>query len=236
MLIDCCHGSIYSNFEPQEFRYRLCEVHNLDFFYFSALPKPQPHATMFLFLNFCVLVTTVQSAPLWLSVCQGDHPASHHPFCDSALPLDKRVDDYVARIPIEQQIAMMSYQAAGYDELGIPPYQWWSEGLHGPLEPCVEWKNETRCATSFPCPSGLGNAFNSTLYHQIGTAIGIEGRAISQLRSHNMDIGDGLTYWSPNVNLQRDPRWGRNQEGTALQTCWHMSLLFVKLPITLVSL
>jgi beta-glucosidase-like glycosyl hydrolase len=58
----------------------------------------------------------------------------------------------------------------------------------------------------------MGNAFNKTLYHLVGHVIGKEGRAISSLRPHNGAIGDGLTYWSPTINLQRDPRWGRNQE------------------------
>ena len=156
----------------------------------------------------------VWSEPLWSNVCSADHPASDLPFCDGTLELDERVRDYESRIPTEDQIAMMSNRAAGYVPLGIPPWQWWSEGLHGPLEPCVEYGGETRCPTSFPCPSGLGNSFNLTLFHQIGAAIGTEGRAVSQLRNHDMSIGDGLTYWSPNVNLQRDPRWGRNQEGT----------------------
>jgi hypothetical protein len=163
-------------------------------------------------LSFLV-PSLVWSVPLWSFVCRDDHPAFDLPFCDSTLGLEERVGDYVYRIPVTHQISMMSHHAAGYAPLGIPPYQWWSEGLHGPFEPCVDYKNQTRCATSFPCPSGLGNSFNTTLFHQIGAAIGVEGRAISQLRNHNMAIGDGLTYWSPNVNLQRDPRWGRNQEG-----------------------
>jgi beta-D-xylosidase 4 len=111
---------------------------------------------------------------------------------------------------------MMNNKASGYDPLNIPPYQWWSEGLHGPLEPCVrlnaDGDSTCKCPTSFPSPSTLGNAFNASLYYLIGEAIGIEGRAISNLRPHNTDIGDGLTYWSPTINLQRDPRWGRNQE------------------------
>ncbi|KAL3926276.1 MAG: hypothetical protein SGBAC_013538, partial [Bacillariaceae sp.] len=108
---------------------------------------------------------------------------------------------------------MMSHPSKGYTLLGIPPYQWWSEGLHGPMEPCVAYKGRTKCPTSFPCPSGLGNTFNATLFYEIGGATGGEGKAIAQLRPHDMKVGDGLTYWSPNVNLQRDPRWGRNQEG-----------------------
>jgi beta-glucosidase-like glycosyl hydrolase len=58
----------------------------------------------------------------------------------------------------------------------------------------------------------MGNAFNRTLYELVGHVIGMEGRAISNLRRHDSDIGDGLTYWSPTINMQRDPRWGRNQE------------------------
>jgi beta-glucosidase-like glycosyl hydrolase len=110
-------------------------------------------------------------------------------------------------------ISMMNNQAAAYEPLGIPPYQWWSEGLHGSSEPCVQYQDKCVCPTSFPCPSALGNAFNATLYHQIGAAIGKEGRAISNLRPHDLAVGDGLTYWSPTINMQRDPRWGRNQEG-----------------------
>jgi hypothetical protein len=121
--------------------------------------------TAFLFLPFLA-----SSKPLWSHVCRDEsHPALHLPFCNSTLSLHDRIEDYVARIPTESKIAMMSSSAAGYEPLGIPPYQWWSEGLHGPFEPCVTRKgkkngeSQQRCPTSFPCPSGLGNAFNRTL-------------------------------------------------------------------------
>jgi beta-glucosidase len=81
------------------------------------------------------------------------------------------------------------------------------------LESCIHYSNQCFCPTSFPCPSALGNTFNATLYHLIGSAIGIEGRAISNLKAHLGKNGDGITYWSPVINMQRDPRWGRNQEG-----------------------
>ncbi|KAG7365322.1 glycoside hydrolase [Nitzschia inconspicua] len=149
--------------------------------------------------------------PLWQSVCTQDD-VRNLPFCDETMALTDRVKDYVSRIPTEVQISMMGNQAAGFDELHIPPYQWWSEGLHGPLEPCVSYNDQCSCPTSFPSPSAMGNAFNRTLYHLVGHAIGREGRAISNLRPHDMSIGDGLTYWSPTINMQRDPRWGRNQE------------------------
>jgi beta-D-xylosidase 4 len=173
------------------------------------------------------------ASPLWNDVCT-QHDITQLPFCNVTLDLSKRVEDYQRRIPVEHQIQMMGNTAAGYPPLFIPPYQWWSEGLHGAMEPCVvvdvtthnsdKDKNGTTttttttvcaCPTSFPCPSALGTAFNTTLWKLIGQAIGTEGRAISNLRPHNeQTIGDGLTYWSPNSNLQRDPRWGRNQEGT----------------------
>eukprot|EP00934_Nitzschia_sp_Nitz4_P008463 Nitzschia sp. Nitz4//scaffold91_size79674//61969//64296//NITZ4_005377-RA/size79674-augustus-gene-0.82-mRNA-1//1//CDS//3329560130//8453//frame0 len=152
-----------------------------------------------------------RSVPLWSTVCQ-DETSQSLPYCDISLDLEDRVMDYVGRVPVEQQIAMMGNLAKPYDALRIPEYNWWSEGLHGPMEPCVPYDGECRCATSFPCPSALGGSFNSTLFELIAQATAKEGRAISELRNHDGSIGDGLTYWSPNINLQRDPRWGRNQE------------------------
>jgi beta-glucosidase-like glycosyl hydrolase len=167
----------------------------------------------FWFAWFCLLIdSSLGATPLWSDVCT-QAPVRSMPFCNTALGMEERVADYTQRIPAEDQIAMMNHAAAGYEPLQIPPYQWWSEGLHGPLEDCVESQNQCVCPTSFPCPSALGTAFNTSLYHQIGVAIGKEGRAISNLRPHDMGIGDGLTYWSPTINMQRDPRWGRNQEG-----------------------
>jgi xylan 1,4-beta-xylosidase len=160
---------------------------------------------------FPSLIAVVKADPLWSDVCTQDD-VQHLPFCNDSMPLLDRARDYASRIPTEAQINMMGQQAAGYDPLHIPPYQWWSEGLHGPLEPCVSYQDLCACPTSFPSPSAMGNAFNRTLYHLVGHAIGKEGRAINNLRPHDTSIGDGLTYWSPTINMQRDPRWGRNQE------------------------
>jgi len=204
------------------------QPNNFDDLPSSMLPLSSPsrflHGGVIYFIWILVwnsVVIKASTEPLWSNVCQQPQE-DPFPFCDSTRPIEERVKDYVGRIPIPAQIAMMGNDADGYEPLGIPPYQWWSEGLHGPLEPCVTYEHsgtttattiETKCATSFPCPSGLGNTFNTTLYRKMGGAIGQEGRAISILRDHDMSVGDGLTYWSPNVNLQRDPRWGRNQEG-----------------------
>ena len=169
--------------------------------------------TSLLILAFVISAVQAQEEKLWKNVCT-EADVQDLPFCDVSRALKERVDDYVGRVAsVEDQINMLLANSAGnYPPLHIPKYNWWSEGLHGPLEPCVSTGTKCACPTSFPCPSGLGAAFNNTLYEKIGAAIGAEGRAISLLRPHDSSNGDGLTYWSPTINMQRDPRWGRNQE------------------------
>jgi hypothetical protein len=162
-----------------------------------------------------------------------------------------RVEDYVSRIPIQSILQMMGNTAASYPPLFIPPYQWWNEGLHGAKTTCATvvvvipsssysyssvsnatttttttnttTTTTTYCPTSFPCPSGLGNAFDDTLYYQVARTIAKQARALSEFHRiverntdnaiMRPDHNTGLTLWSPTLNLQRDPRWGRNQEG-----------------------
>jgi len=164
-------------------------------------------------ITLALLATPAFAGMLWKDVCTQQTTKSL-PFCDTSKAIESRVADYVARVPLAQKALMMQNGAAGYDELEIPPYQWGSEGLHGPLEPCVCEGSVCKCPTSFPCPSALGSAFNTSLYHMIGQADGREARAINNLRNHKTQnvYGDGIDYWSPTINLQRDPRWGRNQE------------------------
>jgi beta-glucosidase-like glycosyl hydrolase len=155
---------------------------------------------------------------LWADVCT--QPAvSSLPFCDMSRTADERAADYTTRIakadPTGAQMGtMMHNAAAAFPPLHIPMYQWGSEGLHGPLQPCVCDTKACACPTDFPCPSAMGAAFNNTLYFKVGQADGREARAISNLRNHTTQnvYGDGIDYWSPTINLQRDPRWGRNQE------------------------
>ena len=122
----------------------------------------------------------------------------------------------VVRIPVSTQRIPCTISKLNARRLHIPPYQWGSEGLHGPLQPCVcaADASSCKCPTSFPCPSALGTTFNDSLYFQIGQADGREARAINNLRNHatQNQYGDGIDYWSPTINMQRDPRWGRNQE------------------------
>ena len=151
-----------------------------------------------IFFLFSCSTKRGSAEPLWSDVCTQDE-TKNLPFCDVTLDLEKRVVDYINRIPTEVQITMMGHNASGFEDLKIPPYMWWSEGLHGSSEPCVHYKDKCVCPTNFPSPSAMGNAFNRTLYGLVGRAIGVEGRAISNLREHDQQIGDGLTYWFVNV-------------------------------------
>ncbi len=119
------------------------------------------------------------------------------PFYDPKLSLDKRVDDLVSRLTLEEKVSLMGMDSAAIPRLGIASYRWWNEALHG-------LANGT--ATVFPNPTGLAAAWDVDLQHQLATVIGQEGRA-----RHDAQ-GSGLDFWAPNLNLLRDPRWGRAQE------------------------
>ena len=158
------------------------------------------------------VAATLAAGPLWPTVCEANDATAKFPFCNQALSLDERTADLVGRLTLKEKQSILDNTAAAVPRLGLPAYQWWSEGLHGPLEPCVSDGGVTKCPTSFPAASAMAAALNDTLYLAAGHTTGVEGRAISNLREHNNKIGDGLTYWAPNANMERDPRWGRNQE------------------------
>jgi len=152
------------------------------------------------------------AGPLWPNVCTGSDVSSKYAFCNRSLSHDARAADLVAQLTLEEKQSILDNGAQAVPRLGIPFYQWWSEGLHGPLQPCVTAEGLTKCPTSFPAASAMAAALNDTLYLAAGSVVGVEGRSISNLRNHTNNIGDGLTYWAPNANMERDPRWGRNQE------------------------
>eukprot|EP00948_MAST-09A_sp_MAST-9A-sp1_P000287 g287.t1 len=171
--------------------------------------------TSSVFVGILSLTSFVHGGMLWSEVCTQAETKSL-PFCDMSLSVEERAADYTKRVSLADKAANMVNSGKGIPSLSIPPYQWGSEGLHGPLQPCVcDASNVTcKCPTSFPCPSALGTAFNDSLYFLIGKADGREARAINNLRNHVTQnvYGDGIDYWSPTLNMQRDPRWGRNQE------------------------
>lgn len=128
------------------------------------------------------------------------------PFRDPTLPLAMRVDDLVARMTLAEKMSQLVYNSPAIDRLGIPAYQWGSECLHGVAYAGV--------ATVFPQSIGLGATWDPDLIHRMADAIADEGRAKyhEALRQNRQRQYYGLTFFAPNVNIFRDPRWGRGQE------------------------
>ena len=114
--------------------------------------------------------------------------------------------ELVGQMTLEEKASQLRYDAPAIERLGIPAYNWWNEGLHGVAR--------AGQATVFPQAIGLGATFNTELIGEIADVIATEGRAKYNAASRHGDRGiyKGLTFWSPNVNIFRDPRWGRGHE------------------------
>ncbi|MBE2237356.1 MAG: glycoside hydrolase family 3 C-terminal domain-containing protein [Caldilineaceae bacterium] len=139
---------------------------------------------------------------------QPDQPSSTRPlFLDPAQPLAERVADLVGRMTLAEKLGQLVFNAPAIARLGIPAYNWWGEALHGIAR--------NGRATVFPQAIGMAATWDPDLIERVASAIGDEGRAKyhAALRRYG-ETGhyQGLTFWSPNVNIFRDPRWGRGQE------------------------
>ncbi|KAI9382345.1 hypothetical protein POPTR_014G122200v4 [Populus trichocarpa] len=130
------------------------------------------------------------------------------PFCQVKLPIQTRVNDLIGRMTLQEKVGLLVNNAAAVPRLGIKGYEWWSEALHGVsnVGPGTKFGGAFPVATSFPQVITTAAAFNATLWEAIGQVVSDEARAM-----FNGGVA-GLTYWSPNVNIFRDPRWGRGQE------------------------
>jgi beta-glucosidase len=128
------------------------------------------------------------------------------PYKNPSLPIAKRVDDLVSRMTLEEKVSQMMNGAARVDHLDIPEYDWWNEALHGVAR--------AGYATVFPQAIGLAATWDTDLMGRVGDVISTEARAKYNEYQHQGDHGryKGLTFWSPNINIFRDPRWGRGQE------------------------
>ena len=120
--------------------------------------------------------------------------------------LEQQADELIGKMTLEEKFSQLMNETPGIPRLGIEPYDWWNEGLHG--------VGRSGRATVFPQPIGLGATFDTEMVRKIGDAIATEARAkyIVARRNHNYARYTGLTFWSPNVNIFRDPRWGRGME------------------------
>ncbi|MCB0136336.1 MAG: hypothetical protein KDD75_14620, partial [Caldilineaceae bacterium] len=134
-------------------------------------------------------------------------PQSATLFLDPAQPLANRVADLVGRMTLEEKLGQLVFNAPAIPRLGIPAYNWWGEALHGIAR--------NGRATVFPQAIGMAATWDPALIEQVASAISDEGRAKyhATLRRYG-ETGhyQGLTFWSPNINIFRDPRWGRGQE------------------------
>tara|TARA_R110002096_G_scaffold436083_1_gene667045 strand:+ start:424 stop:3105 length:2682 start_codon:yes stop_codon:yes gene_type:complete len=127
-------------------------------------------------------------------------------FKNPSLSVQERVKDLISQMTLQEKVSQMRYDAPGIERLGLPRYNWWNECLHG-----VARAGE---ATVFPQGIGMGATWNPPLVFEMGTAVSDEARAKHHkfIKEDKRGIYQGLTFWTPNINIFRDPRWGRGQE------------------------
>jgi beta-glucosidase len=127
------------------------------------------------------------------------------PYMNPKLSPEQRAADLVHRMTLSEKATQMYNNSAAIPRLNVPAYQWWSEALHGVINQGV---------TEYPEPIGLAATLDTSGIHTMATQIGIEGRIkhVQDTAAGHMGIGGGLDFWSPNLNIFRDPRWGRGQE------------------------
>lgn len=144
---------------------------------------------------------------LWVTI-QSVHGEKYYPFRDTNLPIEERINDLVSRLTLSEKVRMLKHQSPAIKRLGVPAYNWWNEALHG-----VARTSEK--VTVFPQAIGMAATFDTEALEQCAEIISSEGRALFNEDLRNGKTGDsyrGLTYWTPNINIFRDPRWGRGQE------------------------
>jgi beta-glucosidase len=124
---------------------------------------------------------------------------------DTNLSAEQRAADLVSRMTLEEKASQVVNQAQAIPRLNVPAYDWWSEALHGVM---------TDGTTQFPEPIGLAATFDPAAIHEMAAVIGTEGRIkhAQAVRSGHSNTNEGLDFWAPNINIFRDPRWGRGQE------------------------
>jgi beta-glucosidase len=150
-----------------------------------------------------------------LAICPGSRiagaqdapkPADQKPaYLDPSLPPEQRAADLVKLMTLQEKATQLVNQARAIPRLNVPAYDWWSESLHGVMRDGT---------TEFPEPIGLAATFDTAAIHQMAEVIGTEGRIkhVQYVRAGHSNIFEGLDFWAPNINIFRDPRWGRGQE------------------------
>jgi beta-glucosidase len=151
-------------------------------------------------------------------------PAFSQTYKNPSAPTEQRIDDLVSRMTLEEKISQLMNDSPAIDHLSIPAYNWWNECLHGVAR--------SGRATVFPEAIGLAASWDTDLMLRVSTAISDEARAKHHeaLRRNEHSIYEGLTFWTPNINLFRDPRWGRGMEtyGEDPYLTGRMAVAFIK--------
>ncbi|WP_036930479.1 glycoside hydrolase family 3 protein [Prevotella sp. 10(H)] len=159
-----------------------------------------------------------------LILLTGKTAAQQKPWMDESKPVEQRVEMLVNAMTLEEKIGQMMNSAPAIDRLGIPSYDWWNECLHG--------VGRAGLATVYPQAIGLAATFDDDALFKSATIISDEARAKHHqfVREGSRQIYQGLTFWSPNINIFRDPRWGRGQEtyGEDPHLTTRMGIAFVK--------
>src|SRR6266700_3202760 len=168
-------------------------------------------------LGFAVLPAVFALIPAGLA----QQPAIYK---DPNAPVEKRAADLISRMTLEEKISQLMNDSPAIDRLGVPAYNWWNECLHGVAR--------AGRATVFPETIGLAATWDTNLLHRVATAISDEARAKHHefVRRGKRNIYQGLTFWTPNINLFRDPRWGRGMEtyGEDPYLTARMAISFIK--------
>ena len=152
--------------------------------------------------NFGVLIAAV--AFLTASSVSAQN-AQQPAYLNTALSPQQRAEDLVHRMTVEEKVTQLVNQSRAIERLSIPGYDWWSEASHGIA---------SAGTTEFPGPTALASTFDADAIHRMAVVIGTEGRIkhVQSLHDGNSNIFEGLDFWAPNINIFRDPRWGRGQE------------------------
>ncbi len=169
--------------------------------YKSIFMKPTPRCVLAL---ICLGFVFTLSSPI--SAQQSSGKASPPDYLNPRLPIEQRANDIVSRLTLEEKISQMMNKSAAIERFGIPAYDWWNEALHGVAYAGV--------ATVFPQAIGMGATWDTNLMHNVASVISDEARAKynDAIKRDFRKRFYGLTFWSPNINIFRDPRWGRGQE------------------------
>lgn len=165
------------------------------------------------------LLAAACSAP---AAAAAAHKTGKPAYLNPSLPAEARAADLVRRMTLEEKASQLVNHARAIPRLGVPAYDWWSEALHGVA---------VKGTTDFPEPIGLAATFDSDGIHKMAQDIGVEGRIKHDqaMKKGHSTTFEGLDFWAPNVNIFRDPRWGRGQEtyGEDPFLTGHMAVAYV---------